>query len=54
MGNLVHTAQGWDVEMIVVDGEVVVEAGQLLRADSAEVCREAARAAESVWRRCGQ
>jgi len=54
MGTLVHTAQGREVEMVVVDGAVVVESGQPLRADPAEGCREAARAAASVRRRGGQ
>ena len=54
MGNLVHRAQGRDIERVVVDGEVVVESWQPWRAAAAEVCRKAARAAERVWRRGGQ
>jgi hypothetical protein len=40
--------------MVVVDGKVNVEFGQPLHTDPAEVCREAAWATVSIWRRCGQ
>jgi len=32
--NLVHVAQGWDVEMVLVDGEIVVEDARLLKTAS--------------------
>ncbi len=54
LGNLVHTGQGRDVELVVVDGEIVVESGRPVKADVGEVCREAERAAQSVWKRCRQ
>jgi 5-methylthioadenosine/S-adenosylhomocysteine deaminase len=52
LGNLVHTAQGRDVEAVMVAGAMVVEDGRPVKADLDEVCRDAAKAAESVWERC--
>lgn len=39
--------------MVVVNGEVVVEAGQLMRADVERIRLDAAREARSLWRRAG-
>jgi 5-methylthioadenosine/S-adenosylhomocysteine deaminase len=33
LGNLVHVAQGRDVEMVLVDGEIVVEDARPLKVD---------------------
>ena len=35
LGNLVHVAQGRDVEMVLVDGEIVVEDARPLKVDAA-------------------
>ncbi|BCH34608.1 chlorohydrolase [Mesorhizobium sp. L-8-10] len=51
LGNLVHTAQGRDVDMVIVDGVVVVEDGRPLHVDQDEILRDAQRAAESLWSR---
>jgi 5-methylthioadenosine/S-adenosylhomocysteine deaminase len=51
LGLLVHYARGSDVEMVMVDGEVVVEDGRLVHAELDEVCREAERAAKALWAR---
>jgi len=34
LGNLVHVAQGRDVEMVLVDGEIVVEDARPLKVDA--------------------
>jgi 5-methylthioadenosine/S-adenosylhomocysteine deaminase len=48
-GNLVHTGQGRDVSMVIVDGEILVEDGQPTRVDTADICREAEQAARELW-----
>jgi 5-methylthioadenosine/S-adenosylhomocysteine deaminase len=49
LGNLVHTGQGRDVRMVIVDGEVLVEDGRPTRADMDAVCAEAEAAARELW-----
>lgn len=49
LGLLVHTAQGRDVDMVIVDGEIVVENGLPTRVDMERVCLEAERAAQELW-----
>jgi 5-methylthioadenosine/S-adenosylhomocysteine deaminase len=51
LGNLVHTAQGRDVEMVVVDGRVVVEGGHATLVDEQEIIREARQVAQGLWER---
>ena len=51
LGNLVHTAQGRDVEMVLVDGAVVVEDGRPTRADADTIRRDAERAITALWER---
>ena len=51
LGTLVHTGQGRDVELVVVDGAIVVEGGRPTRVDAEAVRREAKRAAEALWHR---
>lgn len=51
LGNLVHTAQGRDVDCVIVDGIVVVEGGRPLLVDQDEILRDAQRAAENLWAR---
>jgi 5-methylthioadenosine/S-adenosylhomocysteine deaminase len=50
-GNLVHVAQGRDVEMVVVDGRVVVENGRAMLVDEEKIRRDAEAAARALWRR---
>jgi 5-methylthioadenosine/S-adenosylhomocysteine deaminase len=54
VGNLVHTAQGRDVEYVVCDGEILVESGELCNVDMAELLARAQSAAESLWTRARQ
>lgn len=54
LGNLVHTGQGRDVSMVMVDGEVLVEEGRPTRVDMELVCREAEQAARALWRDAGR
>ena len=49
LGNLVHTGQGRDVGMVIVDGEILVEGGRPTRVDMDEVCREGEQAARELW-----
>lgn len=49
LGNLVHTAQGGDVEMVVVDGRIVVEGGRATLVDEEEIRREAAIVVSRLW-----
>jgi 5-methylthioadenosine/S-adenosylhomocysteine deaminase len=49
VGLLVHTAQGRDVDMVIVDGDIVVENGLPTRVDMERVCAEAEQAARELW-----
>jgi len=51
LGTLVHTGQGRDVEMVLVDGETVVDDGRPVRADLERICIEADKAARALWAR---
>lgn len=51
LGTLVHTGRGGDVEMVLVDGETLVEDGRPVRADLEEICTEADKAARALWAR---
>ncbi|MCW2240108.1 amidohydrolase family protein [Azospirillum canadense] len=51
LGTLVHTGQGRDVEMVLVDGETLVEDGRPVRADLDRICTEADQAARALWAR---
>jgi 5-methylthioadenosine/S-adenosylhomocysteine deaminase len=51
LGNLVHVAQGRDVDFVIVDGRIVVEGGRPTQADEEEIRREGARAARQLWAR---
>jgi len=54
LGNLVHTGQGRDVSMVIVDGEILVEGGRPTRVDMDEVCREGEQAARELWAGVGR
>lgn len=51
LGNIVHTGHGRDVEMVVVDGEVVVEDRKPTKVNAEDVMRDAEAAAQALWRR---
>lgn len=51
LGNLVHVAQGRDVEVVAVDGELMVEDGKPTRVDAEAIRRDAALAIEALWTR---
>jgi 5-methylthioadenosine/S-adenosylhomocysteine deaminase len=51
LGNLVHVAQGRDVEMVVVGGDIVVVDGQPTKVDAEAIRREADVAIRSLWER---
>jgi 5-methylthioadenosine/S-adenosylhomocysteine deaminase len=51
VGNLVHTAQGRDVEHVWVDGAQVVHAGRPVAADLDAILADAQRASTDLWRR---
>lgn len=50
-GNLVHVAQGRDVEHVFVDGEQVVASGRPVRADLDDLLNQASRASRALWQR---
>ncbi len=49
LGNLVHTAQGRDVKMVMIAGEFTVEDSQPNKVDADEICREAESVAREIW-----
>ncbi|WP_295540466.1 amidohydrolase family protein [uncultured Pseudacidovorax sp.] len=51
VGNLVHTAQGRDVEHVWVDGRQVVAAGRPTQVDLDAILVDAQRAAQALWQR---
>lgn len=51
LGNLVHVAHGRDVEVVIVDGDVVVEGGEPTQVDAATIRREAELAIAALWAR---
>lgn len=51
LGNLVHVAQGRDVDFVIVDGRVVVEGGRPTLVDEEAIRQEGARAARELWAR---
>jgi 5-methylthioadenosine/S-adenosylhomocysteine deaminase len=51
MGNLVHVAQGRDVEHVFVDGVQVVDGGRPTHADLDDILRDAQQAATALWQR---
>lgn len=51
LGNLLHVAQGRDVSIVIVDGDIVVEDGKPTRVDMASVMADAEQAAQALWQR---
>ncbi|KAA0578344.1 amidohydrolase family protein [Azospirillum sp. B21] len=51
LGTLVHTGRGGDVEMVLVEGETLVDGGRPVHADLEEICIEADKAARALWAR---
>jgi 5-methylthioadenosine/S-adenosylhomocysteine deaminase len=51
VGNLVHTAQGRDVEHVWVAGRQVVASGRPTQVDLDQILADAQRASEALWRR---
>jgi 5-methylthioadenosine/S-adenosylhomocysteine deaminase len=53
LGTLVHTGLGRDVEMVIVDGRIVVDGGAPTQCDADAVIAAGQRAAEQLWKRAG-
>ena len=51
LGNLVHVAQGGDVEIVMVAGQIVIEHGHPTLVDEERIRHDADRAAASLWER---
>lgn len=51
VGGLVHGAHGRDVEMVLVDGRIVVENGEATQVDGAAIVAEAQRVSDALWAR---
>ena len=49
LGNLIHTAQGRDVETVIVDGQILVDGGSPTRVSESEVREEATRVVRRLW-----
>jgi 5-methylthioadenosine/S-adenosylhomocysteine deaminase len=53
-GTLVHNAQGRDVELVLVDGEVLVRDGRPMKVDTERICAEAEHAIRALWADAGR
>jgi cytosine/adenosine deaminase-related metal-dependent hydrolase len=53
ISTLVYAATGGEVDMVVVDGQIVVEQGQLLTMDEDEVMEQAWQHANALYQRAG-
>src|SRR5579863_690659 len=53
VSTLVYAATGGEVDMVVVDGKIVVEQGQLLTMDENEIMAQARTHAAALYRRAG-
>ena len=51
LGNLVHVAQGRDVEHVFVDGSQVVASGRPVHADLDQLLADASAASQGLWQR---
>ncbi|MEA3094576.1 MAG: 5-methylthioadenosine/S-adenosylhomocysteine deaminase [Caballeronia sp.] len=51
LGTLVHTGMGRDVEMVIVDGRIVVDDGLPTLCDAQQVIEAGNRAAQQLWAR---
>ncbi|WP_414712461.1 amidohydrolase family protein [Sphingobium sp.] len=51
LGNLVHVAHGRDVELVAVDGDIVVEDGTPTKVNAHAIRQEAERAIAALWDR---
>lgn len=51
LGNLVHTGQGGDVELVMVNGDILVEDGRPTRVDMDRICAEAEQVCRDLWSR---
>jgi cytosine/adenosine deaminase-related metal-dependent hydrolase len=53
VSTLVYAATGGEVDTVVVDGQIVVEQGQLLSMDEEEIIVEAQQHADALYKRAG-
>jgi 5-methylthioadenosine/S-adenosylhomocysteine deaminase len=51
LGALVHGAHGRDVEMVLVDGRIVVDGGRATLVDGERILADAQRTAQALWNR---
>lgn len=49
VGTLVHTAQGRDVSMVIVAGDIVVEGGRTVGVDMEAICTRAEGVIQELW-----
>ncbi len=54
LGTLIHNGTGCDVDHVVVDGRLVVEAGRCTLIDEEQVMKEARRVTQHLWKRHGK
>jgi len=51
VGNLIHTANGNDVEKVIIDGEIVVDDGQIVNVNQKDIMEKADSIAKDKWRK---
>lgn len=51
IANLVHNGQGSDIDMVMVDGYIVIKDGHAITIDEDALLREAQRASDALWRK---
>jgi len=49
--NLVNSTHRSDVRLVIVDGEILVENGRLVKEDEARLAEDVQKACESIYRR---
>jgi len=54
ISNLIHTGLAADIEMVIVDGEILVENGVYIKEDEAEILKNAQQVSDRIWTKWSQ
>lgn len=49
IASLVYNMQGDEVEKVIIDGEIAVDGGHIIKSNEEEACRKAQKYAEDIW-----